>query len=160
MSRNVNIPALVNCPKCGAGRTIAQYRHVEGGVCFLCNGDGKVTAAQAAGWERAQIKEALWAKRAVGVVAVAATPARASKAVDLGLAFIRPGAKVSKGDDAGWYMLDCEIEAPDYHGEDCVTSYTVHFQVVAGRVVVGDVQNGVKPFKGRIEKALQAALKV
>src|SRR5574337_1063374 len=28
------------CPKCGGMGELPQYSHVEGGVCFLCNGTG------------------------------------------------------------------------------------------------------------------------
>ena len=42
-------PVSVTCPKCGGGQKIAQFKHVENGVCFLCNGAGVTDAATAAG---------------------------------------------------------------------------------------------------------------
>jgi hypothetical protein len=151
MSRNVNIPALVNCPKCGAGRTIAQYRHVEGGICFLCNGDGKVTAAQAAGWERELQREAVWAMRAVSTETTPARPPTKRKVVDLGMPWMTNTSIVKCEDVANTFCLACVIKG-DY--------YAVYFEVKAGRVVIGDVQYGVEPYKAQILKALQAALKV
>lgn len=30
------------CPRCGGGGFLPEFRHVAGGVCFLCNGNGNV----------------------------------------------------------------------------------------------------------------------
>jgi hypothetical protein len=118
-------------------------------VCFLCNGEGRVTPEQAAGWEKSQIREALWAMRAVGEVAPAPAPAK-RKAVDLGLDWISNTSVVKCEDEADSFCLACVIKG-DY--------YAVYFYVRGGRVVIGDVQYGVEPYKARIEKALQAKLR-
>lgn len=33
-----------NCPRCGGSGYIHQYRHVEGGICFLCRGSGQYSS--------------------------------------------------------------------------------------------------------------------
>lgn len=30
-----------SCPRCGGSGYIPMYRHIEGGVCFLCRGNGR-----------------------------------------------------------------------------------------------------------------------
>ena len=43
----------VACPKCYAGYT--AHKHIEGGICFLCDGAGKVERAVASRWMRGQV---------------------------------------------------------------------------------------------------------
>lgn len=55
-------PGTVFCPKCSgtkAGGHLPQYSHVEGGICFLCQGKGVVTEKQASRWYAAQMKQDL-----------------------------------------------------------------------------------------------------
>lgn len=55
-------PETVFCPKCSgtrAGGHLPQYSHVEGGICFLCQGKGTVTEKQASRWYAAQMKQDL-----------------------------------------------------------------------------------------------------
>lgn len=55
-------PETVFCPKCSgtrAGGHLPQYSHVEGGICFLCQGKGVVTEKQASRWYAAQMKQDL-----------------------------------------------------------------------------------------------------
>lgn len=39
-SNNVKIESLVPCKKCGGRRILSEFRHVEGGICFRCRGEG------------------------------------------------------------------------------------------------------------------------
>lgn len=37
--------AQVTCPKCSGTGIVERFGHVKGGVCFDCNGTGKLTAS-------------------------------------------------------------------------------------------------------------------
>lgn len=44
---NAATVTLVECPKCGGSGKLSQFKHVEGGTCFLCTGAGECTEDQA-----------------------------------------------------------------------------------------------------------------
>jgi hypothetical protein len=90
---------MTACPKCSNG-TIPQFRHVEGGVCFLCLGAGKVTEATASRWLAAQLRQDL--PRSEGTSTPTA-PARKIKRVDLGAWT----ADISRDADGGFIVRIC-----------------------------------------------------
>ncbi|MBV6717188.1 hypothetical protein [Paenibacillus chitinolyticus] len=48
----------MKCPKCGGYGKITNYKHVEGGVCFLCWGTGAITAEQHVEFQEDENKKA------------------------------------------------------------------------------------------------------
>jgi hypothetical protein len=134
------------CPKCFGVGTM-PHKHIQNGVCFLCNGDKRVTRATASRWLAAQ-------SGFVGAVdakpAGPKAPPRPFKSVALG-AF--GTVRISRTDDGGFVASDLQT------GEGC--GYFVFFTVTAGRVKVDTthLQYGMTNHWRAAEKALQAALK-
>jgi hypothetical protein len=57
---NATATDLVTCPKCsGAARAFANFAHVNGGRCLLCDGDLEVSLAAASRWLAAQVRQDL-----------------------------------------------------------------------------------------------------
>ena len=147
-------PASVTCPKCGGGQKIAQFKHVENGVCFLCNGAGVTDAVTAAGWERATMGAAA-RDSFKGATVAAATPNLKSKIIRLGLDFLTGEQRVERYED-GMFALACSVLDGENSGE-----YRLYFNVTGGQVqIVKDMmQAGMRPYYKQIAAALQGALK-
>ena len=146
-------PVSVTCPKCGGGQKIAQFKHVENGVCFLCNGAGVTDAATAAGFERAALAAVVRDDRRS---APAPAPAQnvKSKPVQLGLDFLADGARVERHED-GRFALVCNKAEGRVHGDD----FRVYFTITSGQIEILSIQDGLKPYRKQIAAALQGALK-
>lgn len=145
----MNATALTHCcPKC-AGTGAVPFRHVENGVCFLCNGAKAVTERVAASWLAAQLGPAPVAQATPN-----AAPARPSKTVTLdGFGAV----KIIRLDDGTFNASGLRVV--DYEGE--VHEYHLFFAVKNGRVTVDQdcIQHGMRRDWRRAEAALQAALK-
>ena len=137
---NTTLPTakiLVPCPKCYGGKVFHNWSHIAGGKCFCCAGNGDVEISRA---------------KQFGYVAPAA-PSGNVKNIDLG----GPIGMVSIDKYAGGFraMWDRREDGVIVGGG------MVLFDIVAGKVVLAEVSQGLKsrgegPF---IQGALQSALK-
>lgn len=51
----LNNPGYVECPRCAGAGNFEVYRHVWNGDCYLCLGNGAVTAAKADKWAKKNV---------------------------------------------------------------------------------------------------------
>ncbi len=142
---NATPAKMVECPKCfGCG--VTPHRHVEGGVCFLCGGDKRVTERAAFRWLGSQHD---WAPALSTSTKESARPALPTKSVELG-EFGR--VLISRFEDGTFSVRGVVVDDVDYW---------LCFSVINGRVKVNAdlVQCGMVKHWRRVERALQAALR-
>lgn len=149
-STGMDSTELTSCPKCSRGY-IPQYKHIEGGVCFLCGGKGEVTLGAASRWLAAQLRQDL--PRSTESTAES-TPAPTKRWKRVDLPSFPPGAvHVAKGtgDYEGLFLVKVASDVGDL---------TMHVQVHRGRVsaVQSTICNGLLKHANKIVRELQAKL--
>ncbi len=148
-------PSLVRCPKCGGGRILRQFLHVEGGVCFMCMGKGVVSEWAAQAHERREFRSAVKAMQAETREWEQEPP---SRMVDLGLEFVPCGATITRVQ----HGFQCEIPL-GVKGESYPIVYgyfVARFTVEENRIVMGEVSEGIARYRDEIRAALQRKLRV
>ena len=137
-----NTTPAIECPKCNGTGTFRHLRHVQDGVCFVCNGAKVVDQATANRWLASQMK----ADRRASTGPVA--PSQPTKTIAL------PGfgnVRISLVSPGKFYGLVSDEEAG---------ALPMAFDVNAGRVSVVEVSNGLRARRAALEGALQAALRL
>lgn len=122
------------CPKCQGSGTLAAFRHIQGGSCFMCKGSGVI-------FSRAQ--------------ATTAPPIRQrGKEVDLGLAWMRNARIVRTGQ--GEFDLEFEFVT-----DDGPEGFVVRFDVLpSGQLLVYPMPNGLRAFAQDIAASLMRLKRV
>lgn len=160
MTRTASTASQTDCPKCGGGAKLPQFKHVQGGTCFLCDGAGQVTEAQASRWLARQVTRDL-PRRAPGR-AVQSGPRIPRKEITL------RGFSWSPRDYADVYgptlvvdpdgSVTCDVSMPKpgrFSGR--FGDLPFGFTVDGGRVRIDYVCNGLRGMERHLTRALQAA---
>lgn len=165
-------PETVFCPKCSgtkAGGYIPQYKHVEGGVCFLCQGKGTVTEKQASRWYAAQMKQDL-PKGSAGYAPASKTTRKAltKEQVDVVMRSIDSRSPIHNKDgaaiviakksgggahDGPYFVMEIYgARTGEYVGGD------VYFEGAPGAWKVFAISDGLKPYTtpAKMQAALNA----